>query len=61
VGERAIVRNSVVGPGATIEGGVIVRGLSMLGAGCIVEEGNVRDQGARINPMLCLPKGTIAF
>jgi len=61
VGEGAIVRNCVVGPGATIEGGAIVRGLSMLGAECTVEEGNVLDQGARINPMVRLPKGTITF
>jgi mannose-1-phosphate guanylyltransferase len=61
VGEGAIVRNSVVGPGATIEGNAIVRGLSVLGEGCVVEEGNVLDQGARINPMVCLPKGTISF
>jgi mannose-1-phosphate guanylyltransferase len=61
VGEGAIVRNSIVGPGAAICEGSIVRGLSVLGSGCIVEAGNVLDQGARVNPQVCLPRDVINF
>ena len=43
VGEGAVIRNAIVGPGATVGKGSIVRGLSVLGAGCVVEEGNVLD------------------
>ncbi len=50
VGESTVVRNSIVGPGAVIKGGCIVRGLSVLGARCVIEEGNVLDQGALVNP-----------
>jgi ADP-glucose pyrophosphorylase len=32
VGKGAIVRNSIIGPGAVIQGGSIVRGLCVLGA-----------------------------
>ena len=61
VGKGAIVRNSIVGPGAEVCGGSIVRGLSVLGAGCVVEEGNILDQGARVNPQAQLPRGVISF
>lgn len=61
VGEGAIVRNSIVGPGATIHAGCIVRGLSVLGAGCVVEEDNVLDQGVRVNPGARLPREVLAF
>jgi mannose-1-phosphate guanylyltransferase len=61
VGKGAIVRNSIVGPGATVCEGSIVRGLSVLGAGCMVEEGNILDQGARVNPQARLPRGVISF
>ncbi len=53
--------DSIVGPGAAIHGGCIVCGLSVLGTGCVVEEGNVLDQGARVNPGVRLPKGVISF
>jgi mannose-1-phosphate guanylyltransferase len=61
VGEGAIVRNSIIGPEAVVCGGSIVRGLSVLGAGCVVEEGNILDQGARVNPQVCLPRGVLNF
>jgi mannose-1-phosphate guanylyltransferase len=61
VGEGAIVRNSIVGPGAVIRRECVVRGLSVLGAGCVVEEGNVLDCGARINAGTRLPRGVMTF
>lgn len=61
VGEGTIIRNSIVGPGATIEAGSIVRGLSVLGANCVVERGNVLDQGIRLNPRGYLSSGVISF
>jgi mannose-1-phosphate guanylyltransferase len=61
VGEGAIIRNSIVGPGAVVHRNCVVRGLSVLGAGCVVEEGNVLDCGARINSGTCLPSEVMSF
>ena len=61
VGEGTIVRNSIVGPGASIHSNCVIRGRSVLGAGCVVEEGNVLDCGARINRGAHLPKGVMVF
>jgi mannose-1-phosphate guanylyltransferase len=61
VGEGAIIRNSIVGPGAMVHRDCVVRGLSVLGAECVVEEGNVLDCGARVNSQVRLPKGVINF
>jgi mannose-1-phosphate guanylyltransferase len=41
--------------------GAIVRGLSVLGAGCVVGEGNVLDQGIRVNPGVVLPPRSLRF
>jgi mannose-1-phosphate guanylyltransferase len=61
VGAGTIVRNAIVGPGADIGSGCIVRGISVLGARYVVEEGNVLDQGARVNPRVRLQRGVISF
>jgi mannose-1-phosphate guanylyltransferase len=61
VGEGAIVRNSILGPGATLAGNSIVRGLSVLGARSVVEEDNVLDHGARVNPGVRMSRGIISF
>lgn len=61
VGEGTIVRNSIIGPGATIHSDCIVRGLSVIGEGCLVEEGNVLDQGARVNPETRLQREVLSF
>lgn len=61
VGEGTIVRNSILGPGATIHANCVVRGWSVLGADCVVEEGNVLDCGARMNRGARLPKGVMVF
>jgi mannose-1-phosphate guanylyltransferase len=61
VGEGTIVRNSIVGPGAIIRRNCVVRGLSVLGEECVVEEGNVLDCGARLNPGTRLPREVITF
>jgi mannose-1-phosphate guanylyltransferase len=61
VEEGTVVRNSIVGPGAVVQQNSIVRGISVLGAGCTVGEGNVLDNGLRINPNTRLPAGSIAF
>ncbi len=61
VGKGTIVRNSVVGPRAIIHRDCIIRGLSVLGAECVVEEGNVLDCGALVNSRVCLPKRVVSF
>ena len=57
----AIVRGSIIGKGARVGQDAIVRGLSVLGAGCMVGEGNVLDQGIRINPGVVLPPRSLRF
>jgi mannose-1-phosphate guanylyltransferase len=57
----AVVRGSIIGKGARVGQDAIVRGLSVLGAGCIVGEGNVLDQGIRINPGVVLPPRSLRF
>jgi mannose-1-phosphate guanylyltransferase len=61
VAEGAIVRHSIIGPGAVVEANCVVRGLSVLGAGCVVDEDNVLDCGARINSGTWLPRGVMTF
>ena len=58
---NAVVRGSIIGLGARVSQEAIVRGLSVLGARCVVGEGNVLDQGIRINPGVVLPPGSICF
>jgi mannose-1-phosphate guanylyltransferase len=57
----AVVRGSIIGRDARVGEGAIVRGLSVLGAGCIVGEGNVLDQGIRVNPGVVLPPRSLRF
>ncbi|HEV8224902.1 MAG TPA: NDP-sugar synthase, partial [Rubrobacteraceae bacterium] len=57
----AVVRGSIIGKGARVGQDVIVRGLSVLGAGCVVGEGNVLDQGIRVNPGVVLPPRSLRF
>ncbi len=57
----AVVRGSILGPNARVGQEAIVRGLSVLGANCVIGEGNVLDQGARINPGVVLPPRSISF
>jgi mannose-1-phosphate guanylyltransferase len=57
----AVVRGSIIGPQARVGQEAIVRGLSVLGAGCVVGEGNVLDQGIRINPGVVLPPYSMSF
>ena len=57
----AVVRGSIIGPGARVDQEAIVRGLSVLGARCVIGEGNVLDQGIRINPGVILPPGSMSF
>ena len=58
---EAVVRGSIIGPDARVSQEAIVRGLSVLGARCVVGDGNVLDQGIRINPGVVLPPGSISF
>ena len=57
----AVVRGSIIGKGARVGQDAIVRGLSVLGAGCIVGEGNILDQGIRVNPGVVLPPRSLRF
>jgi mannose-1-phosphate guanylyltransferase len=57
----AVVRGSIIGKGARVGQGAIVRGLSVLGAGCVVGEGNVLDQGIRVNPGVVLQPRSLRF
>jgi len=57
----AVVRGSIIGKGARVGQSAIVRGLSVLGAGCVVGEGNVLDQGIRVNPGVVLQPRSLRF
>jgi mannose-1-phosphate guanylyltransferase len=57
----AVVRGSIIGRNARVGEGAIVRGLSVLGAGCVVGEGNVLDQGIRVNPGVVVPPRSLRF
>ena len=57
----AVVRGSILGPNARVGQEAIVRGLSVLGANCVIGEGNVLDQGVRINPGVVLPPRSMSF
>ena len=57
----AVVRGSIIGREARVGEGAIVRGLSVLGAGCVVGEGNVLDQGIRVNPGVIIPPRSLRF
>ena len=57
----AVVRGSIIGPNARVGQEAIVRGLSVLGANCVIGEGNVLDQGVRINPGVILPPRSMSF
>ena len=57
----AVVRGSIIGKRARIGQNAIVRGLSVLGARCVVGEGNVLDQGIRVNPGVVLPPRSLRF
>jgi mannose-1-phosphate guanylyltransferase len=57
----AVVRGSIIGPNARVGQNAIVRGLSVLGARCVVGEGNVLDQGIRVNPGVVLPPRSVGF
>jgi mannose-1-phosphate guanylyltransferase len=56
-----VVRGSIIGPGVRAGQEAIVRGLSVLGAGCVIGEGNVLDQGVRINPGVVLSPRSMGF
>jgi mannose-1-phosphate guanylyltransferase len=57
----AVVRGSIVGPRVRIGTQAIVRGLSVLGAECVIGEGNVLDQGIRVNPRVHVPPRSLRF
>lgn len=57
----AVVRGSVIGPRARVSQNAIVRGLSVLGAEAIIGEGNVLDQGLRVNPGVVLQPRSLNF
>src|ERR671910_2508913 len=57
----AVVRGSIIGPRARVGNDSIVRGLSALGAGCVVGEGNVLDQGIRVNPGVVVSPRSLSF
>jgi mannose-1-phosphate guanylyltransferase len=57
----AVVRGSIVGPGARVGQRAIVRGLSVLGARSVVGEGNVLDQGIRVNPDVVIQPRSLRF
>ncbi len=57
----AVVRGSIIGPGARVGQRAIVRGLSVLGAECVIGEGNILDQGIRVNPGVVLSPRSLSF
>jgi mannose-1-phosphate guanylyltransferase len=57
----AVVRGSIIGPHARVGTNSILRGLSVLGARCVVGEGNVLDQGIRVNPGVVVSPRSLRF
>lgn len=57
----AVVRGSIVGPYARVGTNSILRGLSVLGARCVVGEGNVLDQGIRVNRGVVVSPRSLSF
>ena len=57
----AVVRGSIIGPRARVGQDAIVRGLTVLGAEAIIGEGNVLDQGLRVNPGVVLQPRSLNF
>jgi mannose-1-phosphate guanylyltransferase len=57
----AVVRGSIVGPHARVGTNSILRGLSVLGARCVIGEGNVLDQGIRVNRGVVVPPRSLSF
>lgn len=57
----AVVRGSIIGPDARVAQGSIVRGLTVLGAEAVIGEGNVLDQGLRVNPGVVLQPRSLNF
>ncbi|WP_047864978.1 sugar phosphate nucleotidyltransferase [Rubrobacter aplysinae] len=57
----AVVRGSVIGPEVRVGQDAIVRGLSVLGAEAVIGEGNVLDQGLRVNPGVVLQPRSLNF
>jgi mannose-1-phosphate guanylyltransferase len=61
VGAGCTLRGCIVGPGVRIADGCMVEGLSVIGEGVTIGEGNVIANGARLFPGLTLPDHSIAF
>lgn len=57
----AVVRGSIIGPAARVGQDAIVRGLTVLGAEAVIGEGNVLDQGMRVNPGVVLQPRSLNF
>lgn len=57
----AVVRGCIIGPEARVGQGAIVRGLTVLGAQAVIGEGNVLDQGLRVNPGVVLQPRSLNF
>lgn len=57
----AVVRGSIIGPEARVGQDAIVRGLTVLGARAVIGEGNVLDQGLRVNPGVVLQPRSLNF
>ena len=57
----AVVRGSIIGPEARVAQDSIVRGLTVLGAEAVIGEGNVLDQGLRVNPGVVLQPRSLNF
>jgi mannose-1-phosphate guanylyltransferase len=61
VGEGATVAGSIVGAGVSIGRGCSSRGLSVLGPGSSLGEGNVLDHGLRVGADVAIPAGALSF
>ncbi len=59
VGDGTLVRSAIVGPGVVIGSNCVVRGVSVLGAECVVDDDNIIDQGIRVSPRVHLPAGAL--
>jgi len=61
VGAGAVLSDCIVGPGAEIADGAVIRGGAVLGEGVRVGAGNVLSAGIKVFPGTDLPAGAIKF
>jgi mannose-1-phosphate guanylyltransferase len=61
VGERAHVQGSLLGESTTVGADCEIRGLSVVGPGAVVDDGNMLDHGLRVGAGATIPARSLTF